>query len=140
MSKSNISSVHLQRLYGRLGDVVWEITKMRFSHFRPHPIWGPPLNIYRCEQCFVVCADLAGVNEKSVELKVQPRRLLIRGRREAPEPRGKGYKALRVLAMEIDCGPFQREVLFPAEIETARVTMKQSNGMVSIHLPLKSEA
>lgn len=133
-------SIHLRRLQVRLGDVVYQLTRMQFSQFGPPQTWRPALNVYRCDHGIVVCADLAGVAESAVELQIESRRVLIRGARAAPEPAGHGGKPLQVLAMEIDYGPFEREVLLPADVEPARVTAEQRNGLLWIHLPLRTPA
>jgi HSP20 family molecular chaperone IbpA len=75
-----------------------------------------------------------------IDLQIEPQRLLIRGRREAPEPRDDTCKALQVLMMEIDYGGFEREVLFPVEVETERVTVEQKNGLLWIYLPFRTAA
>lgn len=138
---SKISTTHLHRIQGRLGDIVYEMTKLRFSHFRPAQPWNPSLNAYRCEHCIAICVDLAGMDAAQVSLKVEPQRLLIQGRRGAPEPEGEGCKPIHVLAMEIDSGSFEREVvLAPLNIDTARVTNEYKNGMLWIYLPLSAHA
>jgi len=52
-----------------------------------------------------------------IDLTVEPRRLVIRGRRELPEPTGDEGCAEQLLAMEIDYGPFEREITFPVDVE-----------------------
>lgn len=132
---------HLQRLQGRLGELVYEMMKLRFSHFRPASPWAPSLNVYRCEQCITVCVDLAGVDKNAIGLQVDPQRLLIRGRRAAPEPDKQVCQAVQVLAMEIDYGPFEREIMLsPVTVDTARVTATHKDGMLWIYLPVRAEA
>jgi HSP20 family molecular chaperone IbpA len=63
--------------------------------------------------------------------------LSIRGVRDVPEPRGKEDPALQMIAMEIDYGPFEREVRLPDEVEVKKVRAEQKNGLLWIHLPLK---
>ena len=102
--------------------------------------WEPAINAYCCEGCIRVCVDLAGVDKSGLELSVQPRLLTIRGQREAPEPAGKEHSPLQVLAMEIDYGPFERQVELPDEVDTNQVTAQQSNGFVWIYLPFQTHA
>jgi HSP20 family protein len=104
----DIHGIHLQRLHGRLGEVVYHLTKVQFSKFSSPEAWQPAVNAYRCAECIAICVDLAGVDRKRIELTVEPRRLLIRGHRQAPEPDGAKDKAVQVLVMEIDYGPFER--------------------------------
>jgi HSP20 family protein len=141
ITMSDISRAHLQRLHGRVGELVYEMMKLRFSHFKPAVPWAPSINVYRCERCVAVCADLAGVDKDTIELKVEPQRLLIRGQRTAPEPAGEMCKAVQVLAMEIDYGPFERElVVSPMTIDPAHVSATHTNGLLWIYLPLLAEA
>ena len=138
---SDISTSHLQRLHGRLGELLYEMMNLRFSYSKPATPWAPLLNVYRCEQCIMACVDLAGVDKGAIDLKVEPQRLVLRGRRAAPEPDKDVCKTVQVLAMEIDYGPFERELMLsPLTIETTRVTATHKNGFLWIYLPLRSEA
>ena len=48
-------------------------------------------------------------------------------------------KVARLLAMEIDYGPFIREVPLPAEVEILQAHAEQRNGLLWISLPLKQK-
>jgi HSP20 family protein len=135
---STISKIHLQRLHGRLGSLVYQMSKVQFSQFTPRAAWSPALNVYRCDDCMVVCAELAGVDKAEIHLEVESRRLLLRGQREAPEPKKRQCKPNEVLVMEIDYGAFQREVLFPVDVDVAHVTAEQENGLLWIYFPLQT--
>lgn len=137
---SDISNIHLDRLHGQLGDLVYEMTRIQFLHFGPPKTWSPAMNIYHCENCISVCADLAGVDKDEVDLHIEPRRLVLRGRRRAPEPERTAGKTVLVLAMEIDYGRFEREVLLPVDVDIGRVTAEQKNGLLWICLPLRAAA
>ena len=129
--------MHLKRLQGRLGDVAYQLTRIHFSQFSSVERWQPALNAYRCSECIVICVDLAGVDGKSIDVRVESRRLLIRGQRPPPEPVGNGHKPLQVLVMEIDYGRFEREVLLPSDVDRERVKAEQDNGLLWIYLPLQ---
>ncbi|MCX8090082.1 MAG: Hsp20/alpha crystallin family protein [Verrucomicrobiae bacterium] len=111
----------------------------RIQRVRPGgaPCWAPAVNVYRCGNRFVVCMDLAGVQAREISVQAQPRRLRIAGHRAPPEPQDAGTEPLQVLAMEIDYGRFEREIILPAEIDPARTTAEQRDGWLWIHLPLK---
>ncbi len=134
------TTIKLQKLHGKLGDVVYELTKVQFSHFSLQKGWQPAINGYRCHSRFAICVDLAGVKRSVVDLRIEPRRLIIRGRRPPPEPAGASQQPLEVLAMEIDYGPFEREIHLPLEVEPERVETEQENGLLWIYLPLRPEA
>jgi HSP20 family molecular chaperone IbpA len=80
-----------------------------------------------------ICVDLAGVETAQIELLVESGRLIIRGARQLPEPPS---GCCQIMAMEIDYGPFQREVLLPASIDLAHVTAEQREGLLWIELPI----
>jgi HSP20 family protein len=135
---ANIRSVRLRELHGQLGDVVYQLTKVQF--FSQHEKWQPAINAYRCEGCMAISVDLAGVDKDSIDLEVEPRRLSIRGTRQAPEPEEIQGRAVQILAMEIDHGPFEREIEFSVDVETERVNAEQRNGILWIYLPVRSHA
>ena len=131
-----IKSIKLRWLHGVLQDVTYELSRSHFSRFTPHA-WEPAINAYRCENCIRICVDLAGVDRSQIDLIVEPRRLVIRGTRDLPEPtEGEGCP-LKWLAMEIDYGLFIREVPLPAEVEIEQTHAEQRNGLLWISLPLK---
>ena len=110
------------------------------SRFHSPDPWRPAVNVYRCTECVVVCVDLAGVDRKGIALEVEPRRLLIRGHRQPPEPESAERKHVHVLVMEIDYGPFEREVLLPSDVAPDRVTAEQRSGLLWVYLPFRSHA
>jgi HSP20 family protein len=136
---ANIGEIHLQRLSGRLGEIAYAVTRVQLTQF-PQTNWRPAINAYRCENGMLVCVDLAGVDRHEIHLQVEPRRLCIRGVRVVPEPDRTLHKAIQVLEMEIDAGQFEREILFPMEVEPGGATARQQNGLLWIDLPARSPA
>ena len=133
-----IGSIKLRWLHGALQDVTYELARSQFQ-FAPHT-WEPAINAYRCEKCVRICVDLAGVERSQIDLTVEPQRVLIRGSRELPEPTHAEGRAVRLLAMEIDYGPFEREINLPAEVEIKEARAEQRNGLLWISLPMKQES
>lgn len=133
------TDIYWQRVTGQLGAIAYEVTRVQFAGTLAAR-WQPAINAYRCQEGFAVCVDLAGVDRAAIKLDIEPRRLRIRGHREAPEPDRTTHEPLQVLAMEIDCGCFQREVVFPADIDISRTSAEQQNGLLWIYLPLRTEA
>ena len=102
--------------------------------------WEPAINAYRCEQCVRICVDLAGVDRSLIDLTVEPRRVMIRGTRELPEPTQAEGHTVQLLAMEIDYGPFERQINLPVEVEVDKAHAEQRNGLLWISLPLRKES
>jgi HSP20 family protein len=137
---NNIRNLRLIELHERLGEIAHHLTNLHFSqsHFRQK--WSPAINAYRCEESIVVCVDLAGVDKTGIEVCLQARSLLIRGTRQPPEPGRESGGRVQILAMEIDCGPFEREVPLPLEADPEGVRAEQRNGLLWVYLPLHPHA
>jgi HSP20 family protein len=132
-----MAEIRWQFLQGQIGDVAYELRRVQFSHLATPQQWHPAINAFRCRDCIAVCVDLAGVARPQIELMVEPRRLIIRGSRAAPEPDRAQHEPVQILAMEIDWGGFERALLLPEEVEPERGSAEQRNGMLWIHLPLR---
>jgi HSP20 family protein len=129
-------TIRLRWLHGSVHDVTHQLVGLRFSRPGPHA-WRPAINAYRCEECIRICVDLAGVDRSDIDLSIEGRRFSIRGVRDVPEPSGEEREAMQMIAMEIDYGPFEREVRLPGEVDIKKVHADQKNGLLWIHLPLK---
>lgn len=125
-------SIKLRWLHGTLGDV--SLTRVQLWQVAPHT-WQPAVNAFRCEHGVRICVDLAGVEKSSIDLTVEPRRVVMRGTRNPPEPASE--RALQLLALEIDYGPFEREIELPIEVDVESVQAEQENGLLWITLPVK---
>jgi HSP20 family protein len=133
------SSVHLKRLHDRLGQLMYEYTRVQFQQFGRRDTWQPALNAYRCRGQITICVDLAGVKKEELDLRVEGRRLSLRGRREPPEPGGEQPKMEQILALEIDYGPFERQIELPSAVDIRRVRAEHREGLLWIYLPLLPE-
>jgi HSP20 family molecular chaperone IbpA len=142
-----IRTIRLRRLEGQIGEVAYQFTKIHFSHFRqPDVTWRPAANVFECSSCFRICLEVAGVDHDQIEIEIEPRQLRVRGQRSAPEPKRSletvqgAPKAIRVLAMEIDYGLFEREFDIPSKFDMNRITTEWTNGLLWILLPLRAQA
>ncbi|HJT80927.1 MAG TPA: Hsp20/alpha crystallin family protein [Chthoniobacterales bacterium] len=132
-----IRTIRLRWLRGTLHEVTSELARSGYPHFAPPP-WQPAINAYRCETCIRICVELAGVDKSDIELTVRDRHVSIRGVRAVPEPADSEPGPVRTIAMEIDYGVFQREIGLPADVDVNKVHADQQNGLLWIHLPLRS--
>ncbi|MEY2494176.1 MAG: hypothetical protein QOJ45_668 [Verrucomicrobiota bacterium] len=131
-----IRNIKLRWLRGTLGDVTYQVTGVQWWRAPAHK-WQPAINAFRCESAVRICVDLAGVEKSSIDLTVESRRIIVRGSREAPEPADGEGRAIQLLALEIDYGPFEREVELPAEVNVEGVHAEHENGLLWIYLPLR---
>jgi HSP20 family protein len=131
-----IRNIKLRWLRGTLGNVTYQVTDVQWWQAPAHK-WQPPINAFRCDTAVKICVDLAGVEKASIELTVEARRIVLSGTRETPEPADGEGRAVQVLALEIDYGPFERAVELPAEVDVEGAHAEHENGLLWIHLPLK---
>lgn len=125
-------NIQLRWLHGTLGDV--SVTRIHLWRSAPQT-WQPAINAFRCERGVRICVDLAGVEKSSIDLTVEPQRVVVRGSRNPPEPAGE--RALQLLALEIDYGAFEREIDLPVTVDVQRAHAEQENGLLWITLPVK---
>jgi HSP20 family molecular chaperone IbpA len=131
----DLPNIFRRRAESRSGDVAYEGARVRFYAAAWQGGWRPALNAYRCKGGFAICVDLAGVDRSRLELTIEPRRLRIRGHRLPPEPSDMDGPVLQLLALEIDDGPFDRELALPEEVEPGGAQTEQRNGLLWIFLP-----
>jgi HSP20 family protein len=124
-----------------------------FYTFAPGETWTPNVNLYENETSYIVCVDLAGVVKEEIDLQVHRQSLTLRGNRRVPQQGIDGAAAAassgesmsippqqpkyRVHLMEIDHGPFVREVELPHDVESDRISASYRNGLLWIELPKK---
>ena len=65
-----------------------------------------------------------------MQIVVHDRTLLLSGRRERPQVTGQYQQ------MEVDYGPFHREVTLPEEIDGEHASASYERGMLTIRLPI----
>jgi HSP20 family protein len=129
-----IRRLTLRLLEGARTDISYHVANFQFAP----PTWEPAINAYRCERGIRICVDLAGVDRKAIDLRVEPHSVVIRGNREVPEPKDPEGRPVEMLAMEIDYGPFERSVKLFDEVDIEKVHAEQKDGLLWIHLPFAS--
>ncbi len=136
----DIRNIYLRHLQGRVTEIAYELTRVRYSSSQATEAWHPAINAYRCRDCVVICVELAGVDQSELQVQVEPRRVWLRGQRVPPEPREAEGPPLQVLAMEIDHGSFEREIVLPVDVDPGQVRAEQRDGLLWICLPLVEES
>ena len=135
---SEFYRLRLQRLERELSALAVQVTHVQWARVAAPSHWAPTLNAYRCADHLVICVDLAGVQKEEIDLLIESRRLLLRGHRAAPEPPCAPEAPPQVLVMEIDYGPFERELTLPEEVDPERAAAEHRAGFLWISLPLRS--
>ncbi len=106
--------------------------------FCPVDTWTPLVNLYQLEDRIEVCIDLAGVDPKRIDVRLEPGRLIVMGQRETPEPVVEEGERIRIIAMEIDHGQFCRTVALPENVDIRRADSEYKAGMLWVRLPFRT--
>jgi len=96
----------------------------------------PPVDINDRGNAYEISAELPGMDEKDIEVKLSGGSLTLRGeKKEAHEARKKdNYVAERYY------GTFQRSFALPKEVDAERIEATFSKGVLTLTLPKKAEA
>jgi HSP20 family protein len=79
----------------------------------------------------VIKADLAGVATGDLSIEVRGRTLVISGERKARDAEGRVYQQL-----EIESGPFQREIQLGVEVIADEARATYDDGVLRVEVPL----
>jgi HSP20 family protein len=94
--------------------------------------YRPEVDVYRTDDPagLTVVVELPGVDPSNVQVVASPRALLIAGERNRPKESGHYQQ------MEIDYGPFQRQVTLDEDIDPDSATATYERGLLTVRLPI----
>jgi len=94
--------------------------------------YRPQVDVYRSEDPpgVTILIELPGVDPSEVQLVASPRALLIAGERRRPRDCGHYQQ------MEIDYGPFQRQVTLDEDVDPEEATASYERGILTVRLPI----
>lgn len=111
--------------------------------FDVEPFWRrefstslPAVDISEKEKSFEITAELPGMDQKDLEIRLANGNLIIKGeKKEDKEEKRKGYHL-----SERHYGSFERVFNLPKGIDTDKVEAQFSKGVLTLTLPKKAEA
>ena len=96
----------------------------------------PSVDVVEKDDMFELTADLPGVDEKNIEVKLSGDALTIKGEREEhKEEKKRGY-----YISERQFGSFERSFRLPDNVETDKIKAQFKDGVLTIALPKKPGA
>ena len=98
--------------------------------------WAPAVDIYETGDRIVLKADLPGIDQSDIELRVDDNVLVLRGERKPPAD----LKADEFHRAERPHGPFVRSFSLPQNIDLAAIRASQKNGVLEVVMPKKQES
>jgi len=94
--------------------------------------YRPQVDVFRSDEPAVltVQVELAGVDPEDVRLIASPQALLIAGERRRPKDCGHFQQ------MELDYGPFQRQITLSDDVDPEQATATYERGILTVRLPI----
>jgi len=93
--------------------------------------WMPAVDIKEEPDCFVIFADLPGVDPKDIEITMENGVLTLKGRRDA-ESVAEAEKFRRVERVR---GTFLRRFSLPDTVNPSKITAKSKDGVLEVVVP-----
>lgn len=113
-------------------------TQSSYWRYCATPQWEPSINICESSDGYFISADLAGARREDIDVQVQDNHLVIRGQRSIPRPDVQ-TEHLRMHHMEIEHGPFCRELDLPADVDPQGISARYKDGLLWIMLPKRGQ-
>lgn len=97
--------------------------------------WTPTVDIFETENELVLSAEVPGINEKDIEIKIEDNTLTLRGERKFEnETKEENYHRI-----ERAYGSFFRSFSLPLSINQDIIKAEHLNGVLKIIMPKKPE-
>ncbi|MDH5621906.1 MAG: Hsp20/alpha crystallin family protein [Gammaproteobacteria bacterium] len=97
--------------------------------------WSPAVDILEEKDCFLLRADLPGVNPADIDISMDAGVLTVSGIRQAEE-RGEDTAVQRV---ERASGKFTRRFTLPETVDADGISAKHRNGILEVIIPKQPE-
>jgi HSP20 family protein len=98
--------------------------------------WAPAVDVYETENELVVTADLPGIDEKDLDVRIEKNMLTIRGERKME----KTVNEDNFLRVERAYGSFSRSFSLPNTVNTEAIKAEYNGGVLTVRLPKREES
>jgi HSP20 family protein len=118
----------------------WPLGRSLFAAeplFRREVTWPkmPAMDVVESEKGYEITADLPGMDEKNIEVKVSDGVLTMKGERQEEKEEKKDY-----YLQERSFGSFQRSFELPDSVDSEKIEASFKKGVLTVNLPKKAEA
>ena len=97
--------------------------------------WSPSVDIYEDENTLFLSAELPGIDEDSIEIKIEDNTLSLKGERKFE----KETKKENYFRIERSYGSFCRSFSLPNYVDHEKIKAENENGLLKITIPKKPE-
>jgi HSP20 family protein len=113
-------------------NTIKEPTRANVGNDNRHEWLAPEVNIFETKDGYVLEAELPGVSKEGLEISLEGNELTLVGHRRVEKPAG------QALLRESQAVDFRRVFELDPAIDTAKITAKMEQGILTLTLP-KSE-
>lgn len=97
--------------------------------------WNPAVDILERDGNLILQAELPGMTENQIELKIDGNNLILKGERKmSSEDKKENYHRI-----ESSYGSFTRTFMLPETVDTEKISADYKNGILTVTLPHKPE-
>jgi len=128
-----MSLVHYKpiNLFDQINNEMNRYLSMRDTAANQEHEWTPAVDIHEEDSCYMLTADIPGVNRKDVEISLEDGVLTVKGERKSEaEVTEEGYRRRERIQ-----GTFVRQFNLPDTIDTANISAKAEDGVLTIAIP-----
>ncbi len=97
--------------------------------------WAPAVDIHETENELVVRADIPGLEEKDLDVRIENNMLTIRGERQTD----KSVSGDNYLRVERVYGSFSRSFSLPSTVNPDGIKAEYKNGVLTVRVPKREE-
>jgi HSP20 family protein len=98
--------------------------------------WAPSVDIYETENAIIMNAEVPGIDEKDIEIKIEDNTLTIKGERKfEKETKEENYHRI-----ERSYGSFYRSFTIPRHVDQDKINAEHDNGVLRITMPKTPES
>ena len=106
-----------------------------FAYREDRSQWNPAVDVLEKDGNLVLRAELPGMTEKQIELKVEGEALILKGERKMEsEDKKENYHRI-----ESFHGSFTRTFRLPETVDTHKISADYKDGILTVTLPQKPE-
>lgn len=133
MAKQRDLFANFERMRREIDELFGDVWTRAGLSPRERAAFRPRVDVYYCGEpsVAIVKAELAGVDINNVNLEVRGRTLIISGERRASDMEGRVYQQI-----EIEQGPFAREIELGMDVDAERARATYEDGILRIRLPI----
>jgi HSP20 family protein len=98
--------------------------------------WAPSVDIYETESSLILTAEVPGIEEDNIEIKIEDNTLSLSGERKFE----KETKEESYYRIERSYGSFYRSFTIPRHIDQEKIKAEHDNGVLRVTMPKKPES